>query len=134
MHFPIWGNYPPNLFKVQGSGHFHVLVKHGLQLSLNIICFFCCFRFVCIRYPFFHRQTLIVRKMKLYILIVWFIIVVYLLMQIILLENEDFRTSPSKLCIWTNYFTTLVSILIRVIQHALTVLYSKVYNIEYPAT
>ena len=75
-------------------------------------------RFVCVRYPLFHRQTASLRKMKLYILTVWFFIVLTILFEVIFLEDDTFRMNPCKACTWTQYFSDKVwtSCLLQPIQ------------------
>ena len=56
-------------------------------LLLFFFMFGSCFRLVCIRYPFLHRRKSNIHKMKLFT--PFFV---------------DFRTDPSKICTWTQFF------------------------------
>ena len=88
-----------------GSALFKFSIKFSpVFLLLFFFMFGSCFRLVCIRYPFLHRRKFNIHKMKLFTFFLWIVVLVLSLLLIHFLENRNFRTDPSKICTWTQFF------------------------------
>ena len=82
-------------------------MKHQqTNLPLDIYCF-CCFRYICIKYPIYYRTNVTVIRMRNAVVVVWVAITLYLSTLLTLGRQELTHMS----CSWEDLFNLLVEFL-----------------------